>query len=256
MNDVRHLDDEIQDLLDGRLDEAERAKVEEHLASCAACSAQRDRLVAVKTAAWRALRQPEAPSGVSAAITAALDREQAAQRRRWRMAAAAAVLAAIVGLVTYLRRPGLPDAAASDFARVADGSLVLESSSSDPASLERFFQARGIAFRTRVLDLGMMGYRLIGGRVHSLRGRPSALFVYRGPEGRLLVCEMYLGSLEELPSLARRVVEHGGFEFRAYRRGGSTQVFWQEGDVTCVLVSDAPLEEVLALAFAKAMKPA
>ncbi len=183
MNDTRHLDDEIQDLLDGRLGEAERAGVEEHLASCAACSAQRDRLVAVKTAAWRALREPEVPSSVSAAITAALDREQSASRRRWRMAVAAAVLAATAGLLMLVRRSALPDAAASDFAKVADGSLALESTASDPAALERFFEARGIRFRTRVLDLGMMGYRLIGGRVHSLEGRPSALFVYRGPGG-------------------------------------------------------------------------
>ncbi len=255
MNDSRHLDDEIQDLLDGRLGEAESARVEEHLTACATCGASRDRLVAVKTATWRALRAEEAPSRVSAAIAAALDREQSARRRRWLVAAAAAaILAASAGLVTLARRPALPDAAASDFAKVADGSLALESTASDPAALERLFEARGIPFRTRVLDLGMMGYRLIGGRVHSLEGRPSALFVYRGPRGRLLVCEMYLGTLKELPSLARRE-EHGGFEFRAYRRGGSTQVFWQEGEVTCVLVSDAPFEEVLSLAKAKAMKP-
>jgi anti-sigma factor RsiW len=253
MNDIRHLDDEIQELLDGRLGEAERARVEEHLASCAACGAARDRLVAVKTATWRALRAEEAPSRVSAAIAEALDREaQSVVRRRWRIAAAAAVLA-VVGLVTLGRRSALPDAVASDFARIADGSLTLEMSTPDAATLERFFEARGIPFRTRVLDLDMMGYRLIGGRVQSLRGRPSALFVYRGPEGRLLVCQMYRGTLQELPAGGRRD-EHGGFEFRAYRRGGSTQVFWQEGEVTCVLVSDAPIEEVLALAFAKAMK--
>jgi hypothetical protein len=65
---------------------------------------------------------------------------------------------------------------------------------------------------------------------------------------------MYLGALEDLPDDALRS-EHGGFEFFAYRRSGSTQVFWQEGEVTCVLVSDAPFEEVLSLARAKAMKP-
>jgi anti-sigma factor RsiW len=255
MNDTRHFDDEIQDLLDGRLGEAERARVEEHLAGCAICAAARERLVGVKTATWRALRAEEAPSRVSAAIAAALDREQSAvRRRRWLAAAAAALLAAVAGLVTLARRPALPDAAASDFARIADGSVALEMSTPDAAVLERFFEARGIPFRTRVLDLGMMGYRLIGGRVQSLRGRPSALFVYRGPDGRLLVCQMYRGTLEELPTEARHF-EHGGIVFRAYRRGGSTQVFWQEGEVTCVLVSDAPIEQVVPLAFAKAMKP-
>jgi hypothetical protein len=31
-------------------------------------------------------------------------------------------------------------------------------------------------------------------------------------------------------------------------------VFWQEGDVVCVLSSDAPSEAVIQLAFAKAVK--
>ena len=35
--------------------------------------------------------------------------------------------------------------------------------------------------------------------------------------------------------------------------GGLTAVFWQEGAVVCVLVSDIETEEVVQLAFAKAM---
>ena len=254
MNDQQHFDDEIQDMLDGRLGETERIRIEEHLASCEACGASRDRLVAAKTGAWRALREVEVPSQVQAEIASALDREQSISlRRRWFAVAAAVLLAAAAGLLLLARRPPLPDEAASDFARVADGSLALDESTPDAATLERFFESRGIPFRTRVLDLSMMGYGLIGGRVHSLWGRPAALFVYRGPDGDLLLCEMYRGTLEELPGGARRF-EHGGIEFRAYRRGGATEIFWQEGDVTCVLVSGSPLEAVLPLAFAKAMK--
>jgi hypothetical protein len=33
-------------------------------------------------------------------------------------------------------------------------------------------------------------------------------------------------------------------------------VFWQEGELVCVLASDRPMEEVVALAVAKAMAPA
>ncbi len=35
---------------------------------------------------------------------------------------------------------------------------------------------------------------------------------------------------------------------------GLTVVFWQEGAVTCVLTSDISPEEVVQLAFAKAVK--
>jgi anti-sigma factor RsiW len=255
MNASLHLDDEIQDLLDGRLPEADRARAEAHLESCTECRARRDSLAAVRRAASRALRGGEPPARLSASIAAALDGEVEGRSRRRRtvaLAAAAAVLVAIA-LATFLRRPDLPGAAAKDFERVARGTLALELRTEDVVALERFFGESRIPFRARVLDLGMMQYRLVGGRAQTLDGRPSALFVYRGPGDRLLVCQMYRGRMDQLPKDGQPF-EHGGIAFRAFARGGSAQVFWQEGDVTCVLVAEGTIEELLPLAFAKAMK--
>jgi hypothetical protein len=98
----------------------------------------------------------------------------------------------------------------------------------------------------------MMDYRLVGGRVHTMRGRPSALFVYRGKENKILVCQMFESSTRDLPGGAE-ARENGGIPFSVYRRDGRTIVFWPEGQVLCVLVSDADAEEVIALAFAKAV---
>ena len=98
----------------------------------------------------------------------------------------------------------------------------------------------------------MMEYGLIGGRVHELQGRPTALYVYRGPDGRVVLCQMLLGALEELPP-ADETYEERGFTFRVYRRGGRPAVFWLEGQVLCILVSDMPSPELLALAREKAM---
>lgn len=257
MTEYLHLDDEIQELLDGRLDAATRERVERHLAECAECRRLRDAISAVKTGAREALRPGRPPAELSAAIASALDREAQAFRspRRlrpaWALAAAAVTVALL--LAVLLRRPDLPARAAHDFLRFRDGALPLELLTGDTQRLERFFAERGIPFRTRVFDLGMMRYRLVGGRVQTLAGRPAALFVYRGPGDRILICEMYPGDTLELPRAARRV-EHDGIAFFVFHRKGSTQVFWQEGDVTCVLVSDAPPEEVLSLAFAKAMR--
>jgi hypothetical protein len=119
--------------------------------------------------------------------------------------------------------------------------------------LEAYFRERGIPFRTRVFDLAMMGYSLVGGRAHELNGKPSALFVYRGPGGRILVCQMFPGQISELPR-SSDIRRHGDFTFRVYRRDRQTLVFWQEGDVTCVLASEGDPEELIQLAFAKAMK--
>jgi anti-sigma factor RsiW len=96
----------------------------------------------------------------------------------------------------------------------------------------------GVPFTTRVFDLGMMGYRLEGGRVHRLAGRLSALFVYRGEGGKILVCEMYSGHARELPGGAV-LRENKGIRFYVYRTGRTTTVFWQERDVVCALSSDA-----------------
>jgi anti-sigma factor RsiW len=62
---------------------------------------------------------------------------------------------------------------------------------------------------------------------------------------------MFRGRMDELPT-ASRTASHDGKEFRVYRRGALTAVYWADGDIICVLVSDIDSEALLALAFAKA----
>ena len=95
-------------------------------------------------------------------------------------------------------------------------------------TMEAYFAADGVSFRTRVFDLGMMKYRLAG-RPRPPSGRPDQRALrLRGESEKTLICEMYEGRLEELPPPAERR-EHGGFTFLVYRHGGKTAVFWQEG---------------------------
>jgi anti-sigma factor RsiW len=103
-----------------------------------------------------------------------------------------------------------------------------------------------------VIDLRMMELTLVGGRVHELEGRPSALYAYRGPEGQVVLCQMLPGTLEELPP-PDRTHEERGFTFQVYERDDLSAVFWLEGEVLCVLVSDLPAVELLGLAREKAM---
>ena len=105
----------------------------------------------------------------------------------------------------------------------------------DDADLERAFAAQDLGFDTRVFDLAMMDYRVVGGRVHRLAGRPSALFVYQQAATRArLLCQMYAGVMDELPATGE-VLEHRGIRFQVYRSGGVTAVFWPEGPIICVL---------------------
>ena len=260
-----HLGEEIQDLLDGRLDTAARSRAEAHLEACDACQREWRALRAVKEAAQSVAKEHDVPADLASRVVAALDREDQDAARALTPAPGAVgkgrrvlfygLLAACLALVVFFLagRPDLPSSAARDSIAYRAGRLPLDLSTENHQELERFFAAHGISFRTRVLDLAMMNYRLVGGRVQKLAGRPSALFVYRGEGNKLLICQMYEGDVKELPDGAERR-EHDGIEFLLYRKEGETLVFWQEGNVTCVLASDIPSEEVIALAFAKAMK--
>ncbi len=263
-DNARHLGDDLQLLLDGRLPAERRAAVEEHLARCQRCQRELDALRRVKAAVREDLPERTVPPDVVARVSAALAAEaggRLARRHRAarfprRRAILGLSLAAAAAVLVVLARRGGPDlvgAAAQDFASYRAATLALQLETRDPRALERFFAGGRIPFATRVFDFGMMGYRLAGGQVHRLAGRPSALFVYENANGRLVVCEMYQGRLSELPPGAEER-EHEGIRFRIYRTATLTLVFWHEGSVMCVLATDGDPEEAAQLAYAKAIK--
>jgi len=263
MNDDHRFGEELQDLLDGRLADPARAEIAAHVARCPRCREELAVLERARAAA-RGLPPLAQPADLAVQIARALDAEDRASApgrtrprlpHRWPFVAAGLIAAAV--LVALLLLPSatvdLPAAVARDFAGYRDARLALELRTGDPTALERFFAERGIAFPTRVFDLAMMQYRLAGGRVHRVAGRPSALFAYTGPDAAPLICEMYGGPLAQLPRAAQQRVRDG-ITFRIYRVGGMTLVFWQEGAVVCVLASQRNTDEVVQLAYAKAVR--
>jgi anti-sigma factor RsiW len=260
-DEMRHPFEDIQALADGRLDAAQEAVVRAHLATCARCRDELERLQWVK-ATMRRMGGPHAvPADVVQGVQAALDRadtDRSSVGRWWRwqlsplgLASAAATLVVLATLaVLWLRAPsGVPAAVAADLAAARRGELTLERRTGDAAALERYFRERGIAYR--VIDLAMMQYSLEGGRVHDVAGHAATVAMYRGPQGELVLCEMYQGPLPSEPPLEVRT--HEGIEFSIYRVGETTVVVWPEGQVTCILVSDIDPEALIQLAFDKAM---
>ena len=252
------LGEEIQDFADGRLPPARREELEAHLATCPQCGRELERLRWVKEGTAR-LPMHEPPPDLPARVALVLDTEDrrashARPLRRYLLPAAGVLAAAAAVVILVTRGPrDLPSAVARDFATYGTAALSLDTTSGDGPALERYFARRGLAFRTRVFDLGMMGYGLVGARVHRLNSRPSALFAYRGVDERTLVCEMFEGALDELPR-GGEAREHDGIEFRIFKEHGLTLVFWMEGSVVCVLVSDVSGDDVVRLAYAKAVK--
>jgi len=258
MGDDRvHPKDVLQDLLDGRLSPDERAKLEEHLASCSDC---RPELEALRwTKAQTASDRIETPLDLEAGIRAAFDEEDRASNRTTPfrravsgIAAAAAVLAAI-WLGGRLLTPSVPELVATEVKAYASNEIDFDVESRSASELEAFFVERGMPFKVTVYDLGMMNYGLEGASVRPVAGRAGSLVAYRSADARVLLCRMYLGHVSELPPpLERRT--NGGITFYLYQMKGTTLVFWQEGAMVCVLAGDADLETIVQLAFAKAVR--
>lgn len=263
-----HLGDAIQDLLDGRLLGLALAEAQAHLAACVQCRREFESLRQTKEAVAAHATRQAVPAELHAAITRALDQEDLRTRAdnsrrpavlrpklRWALGFGLAATAAFASVLLWLAQApaGLPAAVAQGFVKFRAGEVALEMQTAAPRDLERFFAARDVGFEAHVLDLGMMNYRVVGGRVEKLQGRPSTLTFYQGPGDKRLLCQMYEGNLNELPP-AMEALEHNGIAFRVYRQGGLTAVFWPEGKVICVLVSDLDPGEVIRLAFAKAVR--
>lgn len=266
MSDIRHYSDELQLLLDGQLDVDTARQVEAHLQGCAACRTEQQEQLTLRES-LRALGNAKLPAGLPERIRTALDADSASTTRAnagrtatsrtsmlWRVAAGLAILALGVFATTQLKRQetGIVDVANAVIAFEA-GSLPLDIRTTVPAQVEAAFRARGVRFPTRVFDLQMMGYQLVGGTRTSLAGATSALFVYRGLGDQYVLCQMFEGSIDSFIKNAS-VHERNGIRFYVHRRGKVTEVFWVEGGVICVLASTAESDVVIALAMAKAMK--
>lgn len=253
-----HFDLELQDLLDGRLSPDEQTRVRAHVRSCDHCRDELDALGRSRDLVRNLA--PHAPPAdlerdVKAALAASVpsDRHQfLVGRRRFVIVAGGAAAAAVVAALYLRRTADWPQDAIDAYREYQAGRRSLESQTSDPAALEVFFGAR-LPFHTRVFDLAMMNYRLLGGRTDRIGGRSAAMYVYAGRDQRHLLCEMFTGSMTGLPAPSERR-ERNGLNFFIYSRPPYTAVFWQEGEIVCVLVSDMSAEETIALAFAKATK--
>ncbi len=262
-----HPTDALQDAIDGRLDPDQRAALEAHLATCEPCRRQMAALTWTKTQLATGARTVDVSDDLEARVRRALDEEdreatkassapsaRAPGRpslRYWIAAAAAGVF--VVWVATRPWAPTAPAQAAADFRAFASGTVPVEIRTGDPSALESRLRAAGLPFAVRVFDFGMINYALTGGSVHRFAGGPSALFAYRSAGGRALVCQMYEGSLADLPAPFDRRRQND-IDFLVYRERELTIVFWEEGDVVCVLVADGDPESAIQLAFAKAVK--
>ncbi len=227
-------EDDIQALIDDRLEAARRAEVEAYLARHPDLALRVERMRGLGDALRDAFA-PVAAEPVPAQLNLA---HLVAARRRPRLpawqAAAAAVLLALGGIGGWglrgtLSAPmtgvdALAQEASANYAVYAPDRLrpvELAASSSD--ELARWFSAR-LDRRVGVPDLSGSGYRLMGGRLVATPHGPAGLLMYDDSRGTRLVM------------LMRPMAQPGDAPMREHRTGSATGYAWAQGGLGYSLV--------------------
>jgi anti-sigma factor RsiW len=178
--------------LDGEMDPAQRAAVDEHMKGCADCRQSLEHLQMLR----RALQMPELRYTASDTLRHRLQtqlREADARERRpawprWSAAIAASVLA--VALVwNFAPHGGSAPAATDDEDAMVDsavdqqqvavkGGHLTDLISSDPKAVQTWFSGK-LAYTPPVPDLSAQGYVLLGARLDKVKDQPAAALVYQ-----------------------------------------------------------------------------
>lgn len=233
-----------QSYLDGELSGAEAAEAERHLQTCAECQAFATGAAELSDALRRASRHA-APAQLRAAVLARLDKEPVAFSRRsfWIGAGSGAGLSALAAGFAFLAL--LPPFVATLTQSVADahaqalvaGKTIMVASSNHHTVKPWLAAHAGLS--PPVADFAAEGFKLTGGRVDEVAGRPAAVMVYaHGNHEVDLFAWPDRGA--DLPGTG---MAHG---FRV--------TFWKAGDLDFAAVSDmdqAAFQEFVALAKAQ-----
>jgi anti-sigma factor RsiW len=230
----------ISAYIDGELPPSEMTEVADHLAHCPACSRDYEGLRRATIALQERLVRHRTPDVLRARIRSALlDHVSddpvavpAPSRRHagwWRQAVAAVVIIAASSATTVLltRSHQVPNAAiadeilASHIRSLMPGHLT-DITSNDQHNVKPWFNGR-VDFSPPVPRLDDNGFRLIGGRLDFVGGRPVAVVVY----GR----RQHLINVFSWPAVGDR-------EVPMTERRGYNLLTWQHDGVATWVVSD------------------
>ena len=232
--ECRHPRELLDAYLDAELDAAGNLDVERHLAECATCSAVVARHRALRTA----LRGPDLRHSAPPGLRGRLERKLGARRSRfaaWPMqmgAIAAGLLVALAagfGLGRWSGDGGRGDQeVVAAHVRSQQADHLVDVASSDRHTVKPWFAGK-LDFAPLVADFEAQGFKLIGGRLDYLDGRPAAALVFKRREHTINV---FLQPRRDGSPAVPRVTEAHGFHLlHATIDGFDCRMISDAGDV-------------------------
>lgn len=248
--------------VDGELDSIHVAEFEAHLATCADCRTELDRVTAMRTllagpdVKWRA------PENVRRQVIAVLKGETRAARPaestwqrivrligQWSLLPSMAALAA--SLFLFFNVPNtqlaLQDQIVANHVRSLLADHLADVMTSDRHTVKPWFAGK-IDFSPPVVDLKSQGFPLVGGRVDYLDGKVVAALVYRRG-GHVINLFIWPDAAER-----DRATSHESYNIREWSAGGLA--FWAISDTEASELESFREKFIAATAAADVKMPA
>jgi anti-sigma factor RsiW len=257
----------ITALVDGELTGPERSAVEDHLKDCLSCQRSYRHENALKGAVRAAGLSLRAPASVREKILSGVYAlpQTTESLKRWkelleppqlwlRPAFAVALLLILVLPTFYLldqRSQSISLAAVETYGTFTRGDHPMIRAKSAEEIKEQLIRSAGESFDPMGYDLSTMNLEPVAGVVHTINGRKILVTVYQGQGS--LICYTFLGTEDDAPDNAALFFDaEKKINFYSFSRGGINAVLHRERDIICILVSPMPMQDLLALARAKA----
>jgi anti-sigma factor RsiW len=258
--------DEAQELITALVDhellDPEQSSLEAHLEECARCRLALQEEQALKRAVRGAGQDLRVPSELRVRILSdpRIFPDQMRSSRKWQdyifRPAFAAALLLIVALPAFYwfqqRSSPIALAAVETYDLFLKGELPVQRMENPKEVVAQLTQAVGGRFHPMGYDLTAMNLTPVAGLVREIQGRKILVAIYQG-QGGSLFCYTFLGSEEDAPPDAARFFDADKkMNFYAFSRGEANAILHREGEVICILASNMPMAELLALAQSKA----
>lgn len=263
--------DEAQELITALVDhellDPERSSLEGHLQECTRCRSVLEEERVLKQATHAVGMSIRAPNEFRDRILSdprIVPEKRPARRWQdylWPMPHSlrpvfAAALILIVALSTFYwfqqRSTPIALAAVDTYDRFLKKELPVQRIENPKEVVAQLTHAVGGRFHPMGYDLTAMNLTPVAGLVREIQGRKILIAIYQGNGGSLF-CYTLLGSEEDAPPNAARFFDTvKKITFYAFSHGEVNAVLHREGELICILVSNMPMEELLALAQSKA----